>query len=199
MRISDPIKTDLIIGMTLAETFLLILFVVWYSQGASAGPDWKKMLEKREAEIDDLKAQLQLEREKAVELQRIREWWRKNFNVSIPASMEELQAEGLTITKVDPKATGKRVGRSNLTPKCSELGLKEMLFETVIRGPDLYEINGQSKNFEELQSAYEPELRGARTQGCMYLINASPGKGVALDGFVAGFRRLRTVFYVQLK
>src|SRR5690348_11474543 len=125
MRMPDPIKTDLIIGMTLAETFLLILFVVWSSQGAGAGPDWKKIAESSEAEINDLKAQLQKEKNKAAELERVRDWWRTHFNTTLPASMEELEAEGLRITRVDPKTTDKRVGRSNLTPKCSELGLKE--------------------------------------------------------------------------
>src|SRR5438270_4002358 len=103
MRTPAPIKTDLIIGMTLAEMFLLILFVVWYSQGAGAGPEWEKIAKQREAEIQDLKAELQSQKEKVLELERIREWWRKNFRTDPPASMEEvelaLRTNGMSITR----------------------------------------------------------------------------------------------------
>lgn len=202
MRTPSPVKTDLIIGMTLAEMFLLILFVVWYSQGVGAGPEWEKIAKQREQEIEDLKVQLQAQKEKLLELERIRDWWRKNFGTNPPASMEEvevaLSGKGMSITRV--KGTlAKSAGRSNLTPKCSELGLKDVLFGTVIRGPDLYEVNGQTKNFQQLLSGYEPDLHEARTQDCRYSVKVSFQANVATDDFVVAFRRLRTVFYVQLQ
>jgi hypothetical protein len=202
MRRPEPTKTDLIIGMTLAETFLLILFVVWYSQGAGAGPSWEKIAKAREAQINDLKAQLQQQQDKVLELEKIRDWWRKNFGTNPPLSMDELQValgpKGLTIIKTDQQAATKGAGRSNLTPKCSEKGLKDVLFTTVIRGRDLYGINGPDKKFDELLTAYEPELREARTRDCKYSVDVSYQSDVRTDDFVFALRRLRTVFYVQL-
>lgn len=202
MRRPEPTKTDLIIGMTLAETFLLILFVVWYSQGAGAGPSWEKIAQEREAKINDLNAELQRQKEKVLELEKIRDWWRKNFGTNPPLSMDELQValgpKGLTISKMDQPTGTKGAGRSNLTPKCSEKGLKEVLFATVIRGRDLYAINGADKKFDELLNSYESELREARTVDCKYSVDVSYQSDVRTDDFVFALRRLRTVFYVQL-
>src|SRR5258708_36866145 len=92
MRTRPPIKTDLIIGMTLAETFLLILFVVWYSHGAGAGPEWERIAKERQAQINALKSDLQGQKDKVFELERIRDWGRKNFGMNPPASIEELEA-----------------------------------------------------------------------------------------------------------
>ena len=187
--------------MTLAETFLLILFVVWYSQGVGAGPSWEKIAQEREAKINDLNAELQRQKEKVVELERIRDWWRRNFGTDPPLSMDELQValgpKGLTINKTDHQTT-KGAGRSNLTPKCSEKGLKDVLFATVIRGRDSYSINGPDKKFYELLTAYEPELREARTLDCKYSVDVSYQSDVRTDDFVFALRRLRSVFYVQL-
>jgi hypothetical protein len=177
--------------MTLAEIFLLILFVVWYSQGAGAGPEWERIARDRQLKIDTLNSQIEAQNHKIEELEKIRDWWRKNFGVNPPASMEELvalQPKGLII---------KANGGSNLTPKCSELGLKEVLFSTVIRGSDLYELNGIDKSFEEVLAAYAPALCESREKKCRYVINAYPGVKTT-DDFVLAFRRLRSAFYVQL-
>jgi len=209
MRTRAPHTTDLIIGMTLAEMFLLILFVVWYSQGAGAGPEWEAIAKKQETQIQDLKAELQLQKEKMLELEISRNFWRKNFNVNPPASIDEvelaLHTQGMAITKAE-RTIGKGAGRSNLTPKCSELGLKDVLFDTVIRGRDVYEVNGQNKNFEELLSAYTSDLQAAGKKDCKYSINVSYQRdlgtdtpGVEVPDFVFALRRLRTRFYVQLQ
>ena len=201
MRARAPHRTDLIIGMTLAEIFLLILFVVWYSQGAGAGPEWERIAKNQEAQIQELNAELQLQKEKVLELERIRDWWRKNFGTNPPASMDEvevaLRTKGMAITKVE-KTIPKGPGRSNLTPRCSELGLKDVLFDTVILGRDVYEVNGQNKSLEELLSAYASDLRDAGMKDCKYSINVSNGPDVRTDDFVVALRRLRTHFYVQL-
>jgi len=201
MRTRAPHTTDLIIGMTLAEMFLLILFVVWYSQGAGAGPEWEAIAKKRETQIQDLKAELQLQKENMHELEISRNFWRKNFNVNPPASIDEvelaLHTQGMAITKAE-RTIGKGAGRSNLTPKCSELGLRDMLFDTVILGRDVYEVNGQNKSLEELLSAYASDLRDAGIKDCKYSVNASNGPDIRTDDFVVALRRLRTHFYVQL-
>src|SRR5260221_9560216 len=90
MKSPSSNKTDLVISMTLAEIFLLMLFVVWYSQGAGAGPEWERVAKERQVEIDNLKSQIEAQRQKIGELEKIRDWWRKNFDVAPPASMAEL-------------------------------------------------------------------------------------------------------------
>jgi hypothetical protein len=191
-------KTDLIIGMTLAETFLLILLVVWYSLGTGAGPDWERIANDRQVEIDNLKAALQEQKEKLTELESKLDWWRKNFGTDPPGSIEQLQAvlrpHGLTVTKLDNKS-----GRSNLTPTCSELGLKEVLFSTVILGRDSFQVDATPKKFQELLSAYESDLRVAQMRDCRYLINVSYDEHVATNDYVIALRQLRSRFYTQLR
>ena len=197
MRIQNPLKTELIIGMTLAETFLLILFVVWYSQG----PESERLTKQREFQIQELQKEVRDKEEEILQLERIRDFWRNNYGVSAPTSFDELQValqpQGLTITKVN-EATLRNAARSNLTPKCSELGLRDLLFSTVIRGRESYEINGETKNFQELLTAYNPDLQEAERRQCKYLVNVSYQPNVTTDEFVFALRRLRTEFYVQL-
>ena len=183
--------------MTLAETFLLILFVVWYSQG----PESANLAKQRQSQIEELQKELGEKEEEILQLQRIRDYWRNSYGVSPPTSFDELQValqpQGLKITNLN-KATLKNAARSNLTPKCSELGLKDLLFSTVIRGRESYQIDGQMKNFEELLSEYNPDLKLAEQQQCRYLVNVSYQRDVTTDDFVFALRRLRTEFYVQL-
>ncbi len=194
------IKTDLIIGMTLAETFLLILFVVWYSHGPGAGQDWKRIAEQRQEQIDKLQAELQAEKENVAELEKIRDWWRKNFRTDPPASLTALEAAvgqgGFTMAKTEGGA--KNGGRSNLMPVCSELGLKASLFSAVIQGRDSYEIDGRVLKFKDLSAAYDADLRQA-SQRCRYLVNVSYQVGVNTEDFVVAYKQLRTTFYVQMQ
>lgn len=90
MASTSPLKTDLIIGMTLAEVFLLVLFLVWYSQGPGSGPDWRLVAEKHQARIGELEQELKAKKEEIRRLQMARDWWRKNFGMDPPASEVEL-------------------------------------------------------------------------------------------------------------
>jgi hypothetical protein len=110
-----PVKTDLIIGMTLAEIFLLLLFVVWYSQGAGSGPEWKKIAESRQLEVASLKAALSKAQQDVAKLERIREFWRSNFGVDPPASAAELADFGRTPAG---KKFGEELARGY--PKCED-------------------------------------------------------------------------------
>jgi hypothetical protein len=92
MARASPIKSDLVIGMTLAEIFLLILFVVWYSQGAGKGPDWKDIAEQRQKEIANLKAEVERQKQDVMKLKAIQKWWEDNYGVGdVPASNEQLR------------------------------------------------------------------------------------------------------------
>jgi hypothetical protein len=94
--VSDsPIKTELVIGMTLAETFLLILFVVWYAQakkGAVEQPDWQTIAQQRKQEADLLRAELARLKQGMQDLKKALEYWRTNWGSTPPTSTEELRA-----------------------------------------------------------------------------------------------------------
>ncbi|SRR6266404_139085 len=109
------IKADLIIGMTLAEMFLLILFVVWYSQGAGAGSEWERIAKERQAKVDELQKKVQLQQSKVEELERIRDWWRRNFGVDPPASIAELETALRT-----PQGQQVRQDMARGAPRCDQ-------------------------------------------------------------------------------
>src|SRR5437016_4594751 len=90
MKAYSPIRTDLVIGMTLAELFLLILFVVWYSHGPGAGKDWRRIAAEQQAEIDRLNSQVQADKARIVELEQIEDFWRRNFGISPPKTVQEV-------------------------------------------------------------------------------------------------------------
>src|SRR5271157_3544040 len=92
MLSASPIKTDLIIGMTLAELFLLILLVVWYSQGTGAGPNWREIAEQRQREIDSLNQKLDAQKKEIEKWRAVSEFWRTRLGVDPPASVQQLAA-----------------------------------------------------------------------------------------------------------
>jgi hypothetical protein len=194
-------KTDLIISMTLAEIFLLILFVVWYSQGAGAGPEWERIAKDRQKQINDLQTELQNHQEKLAQLEKLRKWWLENFGVNPPASITDLAAlrpQGIILVSNGTKHSDSNA-RSSLTPKCSELGLKEVLFASVIRGRDSYDLNGETKTFADLLAAYATDLATARQRDCRYVVIVSYKQDVKTDDFVFSLQHLRSAFYVQLR
>ena len=93
-------RNDLVLSMTLAETFLFLVFIIWYGVVPSIKPvtnppsatppevliahlqeenaRLKAQLEKQQAELDDIKLRLV--------------WWHKNFpDLDIPKSPDELE------------------------------------------------------------------------------------------------------------
>lgn len=97
-------KTDLVISMTLAETFLLLLFVVWFATKSEGSPDfWRALAEERLTELNKAKAHLNLERERANKAEKSLAWWRNNFNADPPRSLPEL------VRALKETGTGKQV------------------------------------------------------------------------------------------
>ena len=101
--------------MTLAEMFLLILFVVWYSQGAGAGPEWERIAKEQQARIEELRKEIQLQQKKVDELERIRDWWHKNFGVNPPTSIAELETALRT-----PQGQQVRQDMARGAPRCDQ-------------------------------------------------------------------------------
>ena len=90
MKAYSPIRTDLVIGMTLGELFLLILFVVWYSHGPGAGPNWKQIAADQRREIEALRSQLDANKARIAELEKIEDLWQRNFGISPPTTLQQL-------------------------------------------------------------------------------------------------------------
>ena len=77
MKAYSPIRTDLIIGMTLAELFLLILFVLWCSHEPGSGPEWKKIAEDQQHEIENLRSERDADKACIAELEEIEDFWQR--------------------------------------------------------------------------------------------------------------------------
>ncbi len=93
MRFASPVRTDLIIGMTLAETFLLLLFVVWYGHTAILRQDPAARMKERltwlEHENERLDKELKQANGQIADLKWRLDWWRQNF----PAVVEGTSGE----------------------------------------------------------------------------------------------------------
>jgi hypothetical protein len=112
--------------MTLAEIFLLILFVLWYSQGAGAGPDWKRLAEERQKEINSLKAEVEQQKQDVMKLKAIEKWWEENYGTrDIPTSTEQLRS---ALDTPQGKKLIEEMKRG--FPRCAEDNILIAVFET---------------------------------------------------------------------
>ena len=93
MSLIKPERTDLVINMTLAEIFLLLLFAVWYSRTSINDPDIKAHLEEKlvriEKENQILKNDLSSVKNQISDLQKRLNWWRTIF-----PRVDEFTSEG---------------------------------------------------------------------------------------------------------
>lgn len=138
-------RGDLVISMTLAETFLLLLFMVWYSSRPSMQTqDPCNILE---AEIQRLNAKIQnLENEKTSlqlaldDLNRRLEFWRKTFGRLPPGSPEEFREFTVDLGRGKPKCQVENVlvevfvvnGATSMKVLAECPGLTEQLRESQI-------------------------------------------------------------------
>lgn len=84
MPFSKPERTDLVINMTLAEIFLLLLFVVWYGHTSIIGPPdelarLKEQVARLEKENQTLTNDLRDARNQISDLKERLDWWRREF------------------------------------------------------------------------------------------------------------------------
>lgn len=81
MPFTKSARTDLVISMTLAEIFLLLLFVVWYGHRPIIGSDEPARLkgeaDRLEKENQSLKNELRDAENKASDLKQRLDWWRR--------------------------------------------------------------------------------------------------------------------------
>ena len=84
-------KSDLVISMTLAETFLLLVFMLWYSIRPQLSGDPRTaadVLRKENQQLNNKMASLQRELE---DTRSRLELWQKRFDQVVPGSDEELK------------------------------------------------------------------------------------------------------------
>lgn len=103
MPFSKPERTNLVINMTLAELFLLMLFLSWHSQPPKSGDKVSVLeaeLEFIKKENKMIKNELQENEKKILDLNKRLEWWRKEFPTI-------LEFEGTTPPGVASKEAGR--------------------------------------------------------------------------------------------
>ncbi len=83
-------RRELVVSVTLAETFLLLVFLVWYVSPQGELPDWKSVAAEKQKRVEELERESKRLREEIDRLQKINQWWKDNFGVDCPASYEEL-------------------------------------------------------------------------------------------------------------
>jgi hypothetical protein len=98
VRAPKSARTDLVISMTLAEIFLLLLFVVWWGvvpHGVEPTPEHLQIVQLR-SEIEDLRRQIcditsqrDTFKTKADDLERQMEWFKANYGMPPPSSPGE--------------------------------------------------------------------------------------------------------------
>ena len=84
-------RGELVISMTLAETFLLLVFMLWYSIRPTKPPVPPQKVEVLVKENEDLKKRNSTLETQLADIQQRLEWWRKRFDQPVPGSEEELK------------------------------------------------------------------------------------------------------------
>jgi hypothetical protein len=132
--------------MTLAETFLLLLFVVWYSVVRSASdtsPDiLKAVAEERQKKIELLQRQLAERDRRVAELETKISWWQKYFNSDPPQSLGDLVA---MLRSPQGRAVLADVGRGY--PGCEDDNI--LVHASVARGAVSVEVLSESRHLSD--------------------------------------------------
>jgi hypothetical protein len=83
MPFTKPERTDLVVNITLAEIFLLLLFATWYSGTLKGDPSFNTVLEKKiarlEKENQNIKNDLVNARNQISDLKKRLDWWHTIF------------------------------------------------------------------------------------------------------------------------
>ncbi len=94
MKFPRMVRTELIISMTLAETFLLLLFVVWYGLAKDVSPKPPSLLELKvkdlENKVHKLEGEIAEDKKKDEDLETRLKFWREHYNMDIPGTREQI-------------------------------------------------------------------------------------------------------------
>jgi hypothetical protein len=123
MAISKSARTDMVINMTLAEIFLLLLFFGWLWKEpidpSAENTVLKDKIGRLEKQIDSIKINLKIANDEIKDLNKRLDWWR--------SISPQLQSSELLLSPTEAK---KEMGRGS--PKCQDDNL--LINVTIIRG-----------------------------------------------------------------
>jgi hypothetical protein len=95
MKLPRMVRTELVISMTLAETFLLLLFAVWYGLAKDITARPPSLLELKVKDLEDkvrqLEGEIAAERRRNEDLREALKFWRGHYNIDIPKTQEEVK------------------------------------------------------------------------------------------------------------
>lgn len=108
IRFTKPERTELVISMTLAEIFLLILFVIWYGYGMDRGKldDYallKAQLTRLQDENERISKELEQTQNEKADLQKRLDLWRKLTSFDNPPSSSEFEEWKKEICRSNPE------------------------------------------------------------------------------------------------
>jgi hypothetical protein len=97
MSMTRPVRTDLVISMTLAELFLMLVFVVWYGFTPEAVDNAARIdrLVQLERELADAKVKLAKNEETIRDISKRLEWWRSWYPEQVPYEGKAMGSGGL--------------------------------------------------------------------------------------------------------
>jgi hypothetical protein len=144
MRFSRPERTSLIINMTLAETFLLLLFVIWYGHTTIIRQDpiahLKERLKRVEQENERLAKELRQANNQIADLRSRLEFWRQAWYGVFP-SIEP------TVPLTPEKIAELRKEACRSHPKCEQNNV--LVHASVVGGQISMMLLTESPNFSK--------------------------------------------------
>ncbi|SRR5216684_3441107 len=157
-------RTD-IVGFTLAEIALVILFAVLVLFLPQKGT--------QENEVQALKQKIKsLEESESALKQRI---------ASLEKERQRFQS---------PRADL----RSKAVPTCFEIDKTDWLFSVIIRRNDVFEISGKEMSLSDILKSYDSQMKSAKAKGCMHRIQVFYDPEISITDYDTGLRRLEAWF-----
>jgi hypothetical protein len=85
--------------------------------------------------------------------------------------------------------------RSAAIPACAELNSSDWVFTAIIRGSDIYEVNGNKYSLNGILQTYATELSEAKKNGCRHRVKVYYDRNVSLLEYDSALRRVEQYFY----
>jgi predicted nuclease with TOPRIM domain len=163
-----------IVGFTLAEIALVILFAVLVL--------FLPQKERQENEAQAFRQRIKsLEETQSVLRQQI-------------ASLEK-EREQLRQRFQSPRADL----RSKAIPTCFEIDKTDWLFSVTIRRNSVFEISGKDMTLNDLLKSYDTQIKSAKAKGCIHRVQVFYDPEISAAEYDTGLRRLEAWFSTAKK
>jgi cell division septum initiation protein DivIVA len=154
-----------IVGFTLAEIALVILFAVLVL--------FLPQKERQENEVQTLRQKIKrLEESESTLKQRI---------ASLEKERQQFQSPRPDL-------------RSKAIPTCFEIDKTDWLFSVTIRGKDVFEIAGKDMSLTDLLKSYDAQMKSAKAKGCIHRVEVFYDPEISIAEYDTGLRRLEAWF-----